>query len=67
MMYIRGDVAIIQGKCPHARVVPRDVLLQELLVKKDSYQYDINSCMMIMSIPPTWHKRDLNGNIHGDT
>ena len=31
---------------------------------KDSYQYDTNSCMM--SIPPTWHKKDLNGNIHDD-
>jgi len=33
---------------------------------KDSYQYDKNSCMMIMSIPLTWHKRDLNANIHED-
>ena len=64
MMYIRGDAAIIQGKCPHARVAPRDVLLHELLVKKDPYQYEINSCMM--SILLTWHKRDLNANIHGD-
>lgn len=64
MMYIRGDVAIIQGKCPHAGVAPKDVPLHELSVKKDSYQYDTNSCMM--SIPPTWHKRDLNANIHSD-
>ena len=56
MMYIRGDVPIIQGKFPHAGVDPRDVPLQELSVKKDSYQCDINSCMMIMNIPPTWHK-----------
>ena len=67
VMYIRGDVAIIERKFPHAGVAPRDVPLQELSVKKDSYQYDTNSCMMIMSIPPTWHKRDLNANIHGDT
>ena len=67
MMYIRGDVAIIQGKCPHAGVAPRYVPLQEILVKKDSYQYDTNSCMMIMSIPPTWHQKDLNANIHGNT
>ena len=66
MMYIGGDVAIIQGRCPHVGVAPRDVQLQELLFKKDSYQYDLNSCMMIMSIPSTWHKRDLNANIHGD-
>ena len=36
------------------------------LSQKGSYQYDINSCMMIMSIPPTWHKRDLNANIHDE-
>jgi len=65
-MYIRGDVAIIQGKFPHAGVAPRDVLLQELSVKKDSYQYDTNSCMMIMNILPTWHRRDFNANIQGD-
>ena len=67
MMYIRGDVAIILGKCPHAGVEPIDVPLQELSVKKDSYQYDTNSCMMIMNISPTWHRRDLNAIIHGDT
>ena len=67
MMYIRGDVTIIQGKFPHAGVAPRDVPLQELSVKKYSYQYDINSCMMIMNILPTWHKRHLNANMHGDT
>ena len=62
MMYIGDDVAIIPKKCPHAGVAPRDVPLQEISIKKDSYQYDTNSCMM--SIPPTWHKRDLNENIH---
>jgi len=67
MMYLRGDVAIIRGKCPHAGVTPRDVSLQELSFKKDSYQYDLNSCMMIMSILPTWHKRDLNSNIHDES
>ena len=67
MMYIGGDVAIIQGKFPHAGVAPRDVTLQELSVKKDSYQYDLNSCIMIMNILPTWHKRDFNAIIHGDT
>ena len=66
IMYIRDDVTIIQGKFPHVGVAPRDVSLQELSIKKDSYQYDTNSCMMIMNIPPTWHKRDLNANIHGD-
>jgi len=34
MMYIRGDVAIIQGKCPHAGVALGDVPLQELSVKR---------------------------------
>ena len=67
MMYIGGDVAIIQRKYLHIGVAPRDVPLQELSFKKDSYQCDLSSCMMIMSIPPTWHKRDLNANIHGDT
>jgi len=33
---------------------------------KDSYQYETNSCMMIKNISPTWHKRDLNANIHGE-
>jgi len=37
------------------------------LSQKDSYQYDTNSCIMIMNIPPTWHKCDLNANIHGNT
>jgi len=35
--------------------------------KKDSYQYDLNSCMMLMSTLPTWYKRNLNANIHDDT
>jgi len=64
MMYTRDDVTIIQGKCPHAGVALRDVPLQELSVKKDSYQYDSNSYMM--SILPTWHKRDLHANMHVD-
>ena len=64
MIYTRDDLAIIQGKCPHARVALRDFLLQELSVKKDSYQYDTDSCMM--SILPTWHKWDLNANMHDD-
>ena len=34
MMYIKGDVAIIQGKCPHVGVAPRYVMLQELSVKR---------------------------------
>jgi len=67
MMYIGGGITIIQGNFPHVGVAPRDVPLQELSFKKDSYQYDLNSFMMIMSIPPTWHKRDPNANIHGDT
>ena len=66
MMYIDGEVAIIQGKFPHARMAARDVPLQELSFKKDSYQYDIISHMIIMSIPPTRHQRDLNSNIQGD-
>ena len=48
-------------------MAPRDFMLQELSFKKDSYQYDLNSCMMIMSILPTWHKRDLNEkHMHAD-
>ena len=49
MMYIRGDVTIIQGKCPHVGVAPRYVLLQELSVKKDSYQYNAvdNECVWV--------------------
>jgi len=60
MMYIGGDIAIIQGKFHHVGMSPTDVTLPELSFKKDFYQYDLNSCMMIMSIPLTWHKRDLN-------
>lgn len=67
MMYRRGDITIIQRKFPHAGVAPRDVPLPELSFRKDSYQYDLNSCMMIMSILPTWHKKDLNAKIHNDT
>ena len=66
-MYIRGDITIIQGKFPHMGVAPADVPLPKLSLKKDSYQYDLNSRMMIMSIPPTWHKRDLNANIQRNT
>ena len=66
MMYIGGDVAIIQGKFPHAIGAPRDVPLQELSFKKDSYQYDTNSCMMFKTILSTWHKRDLNETMHDD-
>ena len=66
MMYMHVFFSIIQGICPHAGVAPRDVLLQELSFKKESYQYDIISHMTIMSIPPTWHQRDLNLDIHGD-
>ena len=66
MIYVRDDVVIIQGKFLHVGVALRDVLLQELSLKKDSYQYDIISDMTITSIPPTWHQRDLNLDIHGD-
>ena len=66
MMYTRDDVGIIQGKFPHIGVAQRDVSLQELLVNKTPISMTQNSCMMIMSILPTWHKRDLNANIHGD-
>ena len=37
------------------------------LSQNDSYQHDIISRMIIMSIPPTWHQRDINSNIHGIT
>ena len=30
----RGDVIIIQGKCPHVGLALRDVPLQELLIKR---------------------------------
>ena len=67
MMYMHVFFSIIQGICPHAGAAPRDVSLQELSFKKDSYQYHIISHMKIMSIPLIWHQRDLNSNIHGDT
>ncbi len=65
MMYIEVMSISYKEKCPHAGMTLRDVPLQELSIKKDSYHYDTNSCMM--SIPPTWHKRDLNANIHDNT
>ena len=37
------------------------------LIQKDSYQYDLKLMHDDKNIPPTWHKRDFNAIIHGDT
>ena len=51
-------------KFPDVGVALRDVPQLEVLIK-DSYQYDTKTCMV--SIPPTWHKRDLNvKHMHDD-
>jgi len=57
-MYIEVMSLSYKEKCPHAGVAPRDVLLQELSIKKDSYQYDIK--LMHDEHSPTWHKMDIN-------
>jgi len=64
MMYTRDDVAIIQGKIPSHRSGSKRYSTTGIQ-SKDSYQYDTKTCMV--SIPPTWHKRDLNAkHMHDD-